>query len=136
MNRITFLCLSFLLIVLTNSSVVSQGKVYLVLGSDTAIWNSMSVSKYNSTYSLDLFTTPTSNTAVVMSESFRNDMVDSYGNKLKLTWWMMAGNIFRYATNNNVPANNIMTLYLMKKYFGDKIEQWGDELSLHYHTFA
>ncbi|MFO7524286.1 MAG: hypothetical protein R6W68_02425, partial [Ignavibacteriaceae bacterium] len=136
MNKITFLQIALSLIVLTNSFVIPQGKVYLVLGSDTAIWNSMSVSKYNSTYNLDLFTTPASNTAVVMSESFRNEMVDSYGSKLKLTWWMMAGNIFRYATNNNVPVNNIMTLYLMKKYFGDKIEQWGDELSLHYHTFA
>ena len=126
----------FLLIIFLISTVIPQGKVYLVIGSDTAIWNNMSVSKFNCTYNLDLFTAPASNTAVVMSETFRAPMVDSFGNKIKITWWMMAGNIFRYATNNNIPVNNIMTLHLMKKYFGDKIEQWGDELSLHYHTFA
>jgi hypothetical protein len=126
----------FLFLSLSINSIISQGKVYLVLGSDTAIWDGMSVSRFNCTYNPELFTSTSSNTAVVMSETFRNNIVDSYGNKLKLTWWMMAGNIFRYATNNNVPVNNIMTLHLMKKYFGDKIEQWGDELSLHYHTFS
>lgn len=114
---------------------LSQGKVYLVLASDTAIWDAMDVSKYHCTYNLDMFTAVNSNTSVVMSESFRNQITDSYGGKLKMTWYMMAGNIFRHATNNNVPINNTMTLYLMKKYFGDKIELWSDELSLHYHTF-
>ena len=126
----------FFLMLLVIISVFPQGKVYLVLGSDTAIWDAMDVAKYHCTYNLDLFTAPTSNTAVVMSESFRNPIVDSYGNKLKLTWWMMAGNIFRYAANNNIPVNNVMTLHLMKKYFGNNIELWGDELSLHYHTFS
>lgn len=136
MNFTAILRHIFLSIIFLTSTVIPQGKVYLVIGSDTAIWNNMSVSKFNCTYNLDLFTAPASNTAVVMSESFRAPMVDSYGNKIKITWWMMAGNIFRYATNNDIPVNNIMTLHLMKKYFGDKIEQWGDELSLHYHTFA
>jgi hypothetical protein len=48
---------------------------------------------------------------------------------------MMAGNIFRYATNRNVPVPNIMTLYLMKRFHLESIEEFGDELSLHYHTF-
>ena len=112
-----------------------QAKVYLVLGSDTAIWDGMNTGRYHCTYNLDLFTAPSSNTAVVMSEAFRTPLMDSYGNTLKLTWWMMAGNIFRYATNNDIPVPNTMTLYLMKKYFGEKIQQYGDELSLHYHTF-
>ena len=54
---------------------------------------------------------------------------------MKMTWWMMAGNIFRYATNTNMPVPNIMTLYLMKKYHGDNVLANGDELTLHYHTF-
>jgi hypothetical protein len=136
MNTLALFRISFLFILLLLISVFPQGKVYLVLGSDTAIWDAMDVAKYNCTYNLNLFTAPTSNTAVVMGESFRNPIVDSYGNKLKLTWWMMAGNVFRYATNNNIPVNNTMTLHLMKKYYSNKIEQWGDELSLHYHTFA
>lgn len=88
-------------------------KIYLVLGSDTAIWDAMDVAKYNCTYNLNLFTAPTSNTAVVMSESFRNPIMDSYGDKLKL---MVddGRKYFRYAANNNIPVNNTMTLHLMK----------------------
>lgn len=136
MNFTAFLRLISLLLIFLVNTVIPQGKVYLVIGSDTAIWNNMSVSGYNNTYNLELFTAPASNTDVVMSESFREPMVDSYGNKIKMTWWMMAGNIFRYATNNNIPINNIMTLHLMKKFYGDKVELFGDELTLHYHTFA
>jgi len=131
-NKINLLLLASYLLIET---ALSQGKVYLVLGSDTAIWDAMDVSKYHCTYNLDLYTAASSNTSVVMSESFRNQITDSNGGKLKMTWWMMAGNIFRHATNKNVPINNTMTLYLMKKYFGDKVELWNDELSLHYHTF-
>jgi hypothetical protein len=135
MNYISSFRNSFIFFILISISLFSQGKVYLVLGSDTAIWDGMNTAKYHCYYNLDLFTAVSSNTSVVMSESFRNPIVDSYGDKLKLTWWMMAGNIFRFATNNNIPVANTMTLYLMKKYFGDKIELWGDELSIHYHTF-
>ncbi|HRN26389.1 MAG: hypothetical protein IT276_15770 [Ignavibacteriaceae bacterium] len=135
MKTLTPLKLIILLLIISVNHIVPQGKVYLVLGSDTAIWDGMNTAKYNCYYNLDLFTATSSNTSVVMSDAFRSQIVDSYGNKLKMTWWMMAGNIFRYATNNNVPISNTMTLYLMKKYFGDKIETWSDELSLHYHTF-
>lgn len=112
------------------------GKVYLVLGSDTAIWDGMSVSRYNCTYNLSLYTDPTRNAQKVMDASWRLKLRDSYGTPMKLTWWMMAGNIFRYATNRNMPIPNIMTLYLMQKYYGEFIAQVGDELSLHYHTFV
>jgi hypothetical protein len=47
----------------------------------------------------------------------------------------MAGNIFRYAENTDMPIPNIMPLYFMKKYHGDNVIANGDELSLHYHTF-
>jgi len=57
-----------------------------------------------------------------MDPAFLEQLVDSYGQPLKMTWWMMAGNIFRYATNRNVPVPNIMTMYLMKKYHGDNVQ--------------
>jgi hypothetical protein len=120
----------------TSQNLISQGKILIVLGSDTAIWNGMDVAKYHCFYNFDLFTSPSSNTSVVMNPTFRNQILDSYGNKLKMTWWMIGGNMFRYAVNNNVPVRNTMALYLMKKYFGDKIDLLGDELSLHYHTFG
>ncbi|RKY55451.1 MAG: hypothetical protein DRP89_03290, partial [Candidatus Neomarinimicrobiota bacterium] len=119
----------------TKSLISGTGKVYLVLGSDTAIWDGMNVGKYHCYYNIDLYTNPNQNAYKVMDPTFRSQFVDSYGQPLKMTWWMMAGNIFRYANNKNVPIPNIMTLYLMKKYHGDSVQQNGDEISLHYHTF-
>lgn len=113
-----------------------SGEVYLVLGSDTAIWEGMNTNRYHCTYNLSLFTDPARNAYQVMNPALRARLVDSYGQPMKLTWWMMAGNIFRHATNTNVPVPNTMTLYLMKKYHGENVLQNGDELSLHYHTFA
>ncbi len=111
------------------------GIVYLVLGSDTAIWSGMSTNRYNNFYDVGLYTNPSRNAYAVMDPLFRSQFLDSYGNPLKMTWWMMAGNIFRYASNTNVPFPNIMTLYLMKKYHGENLILNGDELTLHYHTF-
>lgn len=111
------------------------GEIYLVLGSDTAIWQGMNTSRYHCDYVPDLYTVPSENAYQVMDSAYRNRLQDSYGTPLKLTWWMMAGNIFRYANNTNVPLTNIMTLYLMKEYHGEQIQTFGDELSLHYHTF-
>ncbi len=131
--------LLFLLLIIlcvTSLSGQTKAKVYIVLGSDTAIWDAMSVSSYNCTYNPELYADPSQNAFEVMSPLFRENLVDSYGTVMKLTWWMMAGNIFRYATNANIPIPNIMTLYLMKKYHQENVERFGDELSLHYHTFA
>jgi len=110
--------------------------VDLVLGSDTAIWQGMDTSRYHCYYNIDLYTNQTRNACKVMDPAWRSPMVDSYGQTMKFTWWMMAGQIFRYADNTDVPVANTMTLHLMKQYHGAAIEQFGDELSLHYHTFA
>jgi hypothetical protein len=114
----------------------ATGTVYLVLGSDTAIWDGMDVSRYRPHYDLSLYIDPAQNAYKVMDPAWRARYVDSYGVPIKFTWWMMAGDIYRYADNTNVPVPNIMTLYLMKKYHGDRVKQFGDELSMHYHTFA
>ncbi len=123
-------------VLLLPSAALSQGTVYLVLGSDTGIWEGMDVGRYACTYTLGLFTDPSRNAARVMDPAFRSGLLDSYGTPVKLTWWMMAGNIFRHATNTDVPHPNTMTLFLMKKYDGAAIRRWGDELTLHYHTFV
>ena len=128
-------CLA-LLFLFSSHNLFSQGVVYLVLGSDTAIWESMDVNRYSCTYQISLYTDPARNATRVMDPLFRQSLLDSYGTPVKLTWWMMAGNIFRHATNTNVPHPNTMTMYLMKKYHGSSIQTWGDELTLHYHTFV
>lgn len=128
--------INLLFIILLPLLIFSEsGEVLLVLGSDTAIWDGMSTSRYHCTYNPELYTSPADNAYAVMNMDFRNRLTDSYGTPMKLTWWMMAGNIFRYATNTNVPIPNIMTMYLMKKHHGNVASQVGDELTLHYHTF-
>jgi hypothetical protein len=133
--KLLFTSLLLALNSLSVNTIIAGGKVYLVIGSDTAIWDGMNTSQYNCTYSQSLYTDMSKNAYKVMDPLFRSDMTDSYGQPMKLTWWMMAGNIFRYATNKNIPVPNIMTLYLMKKYHGENIKLNDDELSLHYHTF-
>ena len=132
-TRTLLLALTFLL---SLRSLYAEGKVYLVLGSDTAIWDAMDVNKYSCTYNLSLFDDPGMNAHRVMDPAFRSQFKDSYGQPMKMTWWMMTGNIFRFATNRNIPVPNIMTLYLMKKYYGENAKTLGDEITMHYHTFA
>ncbi len=115
--------------------IFAQGEVYVVLGSDTGIWDGLNVDTYHDFYRFDLYTNPQQNAYKVMDPSFRNQIIDSYGQTLKLTWWIMGGNTFRYATNTNVPLNNTMVLYAMKKYHEDMIKRWGDEVTLHYHDW-
>lgn len=132
MKRLTFL----LLTIIIPFTLSAQGSVYLVLGSDTGIWEGLDVDKYYCTLGLGLYDDPARNAYTVMNPAFREQFKDSYGQPMKMTWWMMAGNMYRYATNKNVPVPNIMTLYLMKKYHGQNAALLGDELTLHYHTFA
>ncbi len=124
-----------MILILQQVLLATPGKVYLVLGSDTAIWDGLGTGLFNCTLNGDLYTNPAGNTYAVMDPAFRAQLLDSYGNPLKMTWWMMAGAQFRYATNKDVPIPNIMTLYLMKKYHGENVIADGDELSLHYHTW-
>ncbi|MDP2885270.1 MAG: T9SS type A sorting domain-containing protein [Ignavibacteria bacterium] len=123
-------------VLISVSFLSAQGKVYLVLGSDTATWDGMNTNEFHCTYVLSLFTDPGRNAYKIMDPAFRNRHVDSFGQTVKLTWWMMGGNIFRYATNKDVPLPNTMTLYAMKKHHSGSIARFGDELTMHYHTFV
>ncbi len=134
-NKRLKIVLTFLGILLLMTIPLSGGDVYLVIGSDTAIWEGMSTNRFHCFYNIDLYTNPQRNAYKVMDPAFRAKLTDSDGHPLKMTWWMMAGNIFRYASNTNVPIPNIMTMYLMKTYHGSEVQTNGDELSLHYHTF-
>lgn len=126
-------------------SAVNPGTVYLVLGSDADAWNyGITPGNYGTTvnvyvphpyYPPGLFTDPGGPGYQVMDPAFRNKFKDSFGQGLKFTWWMMGGNIFRNGVNANVPLPNTMNVFLMKKYHGAAMQQFGDELTLHYHTF-
>ncbi len=135
-SKFLFYLLCLLFTNITSNSFSAPAEVQLVLGSDTAIWEGMNVDQYHCRYTLELYTDPDRNAYKVMDPAFRAQFRDSDGQPLKMTWWMMAGNIFRYSQNRDVPLPNTMTLYLMQKYHGHHLQQNGDELSLHYHTFV
>ena len=131
-----YICLIVSLILALTAPAIGGGKLYFVLGSDTGIWEGMDVARYQCHYNPRLFTDATMNAYRVMDPAFRNTITDSYGSTLKMTWWMMAGDIFRFADNTNMPLANTMVFYFMNKYHGASIARWGDEQTLHYHTFA
>jgi hypothetical protein len=133
MRKLIFILFLF---ILPEFIVNAQGNVYLIIGSDTAIWEGMNVDRYNCFYNYNVIPDKSRNYYEVMQPAYRDKFSDSYGNKVKLTWWLMCGNIFRYATNKNVPYPNVIVPYQSKKYYGDQFNQSGDELSLHYHTFV
>ena len=110
-------------------------EVILILGSDTGVWHGANKTKYSNTFTLDLYSDPQENAYAVMNSAYRESMKDSYGNPMKLTWWMHGGNIFRRAANTNMPLPNNMALYYFKKYHGDAIQELGDEMTMHYHTW-
>src|SRR5437868_3645051 len=115
---------------LTNTS-SGPGTVYLVMGSDTAIWNdgnTVDVFSRHPYYPLGMFTDPTSPSYTVMDPAWRSQFKDTFGQSVKFTWWMMGGNIYRDADNRNVPVNNTMTLQRMKQYHGAAMQQCGEEL--------
>lgn len=133
MPRLQVVAIFFLLVLA--QTVFSQGVVYIVYGSDTSVDGGLNVGVYNTTMSPRLYTAPGSNAYRVMEQAFRDTVLDSFGNKVTFTWWMLCGNFFRLADNTDVPYANVVTMHLMRKYHGDAIEQHGDELTLHYHTW-
>ncbi len=116
----------------------APGNVYLVLGSDTAVWNypgGINPFDYHNHFSLELYTQTNQNAYEVMDPAFRQQFADSNGHPLKMTWWMLVGSVYGQSDNTDVPIVNLMPLYLMQKYHGEALRQFGDELTLHYHTF-
>ncbi len=124
------------LITCVSLAAFAQSKVSFVIGSDTGIWTGLDVADYHCTISGALYTDPTMNAATVMDPGFRSALTDMYGTPMKLTWWMMAGNMFRLSVNTDVPVPSTMPIYLMKRYHGDRLRQWGDELTFHFHNWV
>ena len=130
--------LALALVMSARVSHAAAGKVYLVIGSDTAVWNApggVDVSLFGARFNVDLYTQPQNNAARVMDPAFRNRFADSYGLPLRMTWWMLVGGIYRQAANTDVPVPNQMSLHLMQSYYGEAMRSLGDEVALHYHTF-
>ena len=134
MKRLLILILTFSLVL--SALAAEKGKVYLVLGSDTSIWEGLGLSSYDGRYFKGgLYTDPARYGYGVMDSTFRTPMKDSFGRPMKMTWWMMAGNVFHLSKNCNIPIRNNITLELMARYHQEAIDRYDDQLTLHYHNY-
>jgi len=69
----------------------------MVLGSDTALWNypgGINPYDYRNHFSPALYTQTNQNAYQVMDPAFRGQFADSYGQPLKMTWWMLVGSVY------------------------------------------
>ena len=112
-------------------SSAAPGTVYMAMGSDTAVWNvpgGVAANKYRMHFDPAIFTSPYTNAYGCLNAEFRNRFLDSYGQPLKMTWWMLVGSVYGKCDNNDIPVPNLMPLYLMRKYHGNALKELGDEL--------
>jgi hypothetical protein len=116
------------------STFAAPGKVYIIEGSDSAIWTGLnSTPQYNNFDTTDpMYCSSTGTMAQVMATIYRNSNRDSYGNPIKFTWWMLGGGEYSYGLN----CGPWITLELVTAYQYSAITTWGDELAYHYHTWA
>jgi hypothetical protein len=117
-------------------SLPEPGKIYLVLCSDTGVWDGLGVNTPTVYLRFDLYTSPTGNAARVINPQFRDRVRGSDGVPLKFTWFMLDGSVI--ATNTNPVVRNpwISNLEMIKRYHAQNIVLVGDELSLHYHNWV
>jgi len=125
-----------LAVLTATASAFGGGRVLFVIGSDTGLWTGLNVSEYRCSISGALYSNPAMNAARVMDPAFRSALTDKHGTPMRLTWWMMAGNMFRLSVNTDIPVPSTMPVYLMKRFHGDRLQQWGDELTFHFHTWV
>ena len=109
------------------------GKVYLILGSDTGTWNGMNVSQHDNFYTFGLFSE--GNGQIVIDETFRAPLRDSYDEPLVFTWWLIGGSMMVPDTNPETEYPWISNLEMIRKYCGEGLAATGDELGLHYHNW-
>lgn len=114
------------------------GVIYFVFGSDSSTpgINVRDRTAFYSNTGFNLFASPDRNAARLMDPAFRNKYKDSNGEPFRFTHWVQGGSLYRYAENTNIPYPSLMTNYLMNTYYGEAMEQFGDENTYHYHTWV
>lgn len=120
------------------STALAQEEILFVFGSDTST-PGIRVDQYSAVYpasGFDLFASPARQGYRIMDGELRERHRDSYGTPLKLTWWMQGGSLYRQASNTNVPLVSTMSAHLMYRYHREAIEQLGDEMSFHFHSWV
>jgi hypothetical protein len=105
--------------------------VYIVLSSDTSVWNGTPSLSPGSVLNWNVFSSQTGVLSKVYKDSFRDAHVDSLGKPFKLSWFMHGGAWFNTASNSVA----ISALYHIRKNWGDEISAYGDALEYHFHHY-
>ena len=107
----------------------SHGTIYFVIAVDTEPYRP-NPWQYSQTLNPACLAPDTdiSPVAVVMEERWRDKYRDSSGDRLKVTWFIMSHELFRYADNGGCTA-----IYDAMMKYKDRLEEFGDELGWHYH---
>ncbi len=110
----------------------NPGKIYVQFCSDTSTGGLGTNTHYN-TFPVDdySYVSPDGQAAQIMAESWRDAHRDSFGNPMKLTWYMNVGSIY----SGGVTTGPIFPYELMMDHHGEAIARWGDEMAYHYHTW-
>lgn len=133
-----FLWLLLVPLILLPSRVSAQEEVLFVFGSDTST-PGIRVDRHATVYpayGFDMYADPARQGYRSMDPALREQYRDSYGTALKLTWWMQGGSLYRPALNTNVPLASTMSTHLMYRHHREAIEQLGDEMTFHFHTWV
>ena len=115
----------------------AQEEILFVFGSDTST-PGIRVDRYAAVYpasGFGMFADPARQGYGIMDPQLRERYRDSYGTPLKLTWWMQGGSLYRPALNTNVPLPSTMSTHLMYRHHREAMEQFGDEMTFHFHTW-
>lgn len=135
MRAIRAVCVLLLVFASIAPGGVFAGTVHIVLSSDTSIWDNMEGgdTAYSFTQEFDpnTFSSRTGPVSAVFANSFRQAHADSYGTPFKISWFMHGGGWFQHGTNTTA----VSTTYLIRKHWQDGIDEYGDELTYHFHHF-
>lgn len=112
------------------------GNVYVVLSSDTSVWDNTSGADvaftYNNEIDWEVFESTTGAVSQVFDSGFRNAHTDSLGHPFKLTWFMHGGGWFTRGKN----STPISALYHIRKNWGSRMDTYGDGLEYHFHHYV
>lgn len=115
---------------------VDKGTVYIIVGTDCSFNPYGGLNYYGGRlWQAQLYSEPDHSITSIMDTTYRGRYKDSFGTPIKLTWYIMGGNIFDLSVNCNVPIRSNNALYLMQKYHQDKVALFDDQLSFHYHNY-
>lgn len=133
-SKVFLLCSLPLFICLTIGD-LEAATVSVVVGADTSsVLNTDGVHVEDAgEYEIEFDMTPMSDGVftTIMTEDFRESHLDSEGEPIAFTWWMLTGGWHQFATN--VDAVAATRVYLEN--WREQSERWGDEIALHYHHF-